>query len=505
MAAEITDTGVLIETLDQVEVGLNTEFFDEFGNAIDLSPQGYTGREIPIISRSIVQLQNLTADTITSLDIDSAQGRFLDNLGTLLDEPRKSATKSKVNAELTGAPNLDVGDKRVRYKRNDSLWRTPVGAVLGANGRLKTVLEAVETGVVQAFEDSTAQWVIVDEVSGWTFVESTADAIEGSPLETDPVFRERLKLAGKSSGVGTLPGVQRALRAVPGNVSARVLNNRNIAIPVNGVPGKRVEAVIEGGTDDDIGQAIIDSYGGTDGLTGSTEVSVPDAFGNPRIMRFTRLDRIDVIFKITVDTTGADSALPEDAASTMINVVADRTNALAEGVDVTPDDTEAVIRAAFESGAIPAGQVIVLIGLKSSGVVVPAPLVIQIRERARTTQGVQAGGVVGTETQTFGFIVTWQLQLNVDGGNVQQVTWAASDFADTGAATALEIATVINLQTTGLTSGSQNGALAFVSDTLGAASSITILPASTPALLTELGLTAGTFSGTDGDIEVTII
>ena len=504
MAAEITDQGVLIETLDQVETGLNSGFLDEFGNAIDLSPQGYTGREIPIFSRSVVQLQNLTAETITSLDLASAQGRFLDNIGTLLASPRKSATKSRVNATLTGAPNLDVGDKRVRYKRNDSLWRTPVGAVLGANGTLATVLEAVETGIVQAFEDSTAQWVIVDVVSGWTFVESTADAIEGVPLETDPVFRERLKLAGKSSGVGTLPGVQRALRAVAGNVSARVLNNRNVAIPENGVPGKSVEAVIEGGTDDDIGQAIIDSYGGTDGLVGLTEVNVLDALGNEQVMRFTRLDRVDVIFRITIDMTGAADPLPDDAASTTINAVAGRTNALAEGVDVTPDDTEAAVRASFDAGAIPANQVAVEIGLKG-GLLFPATLPIAVRERARTTPTVQAGQTIGTKAQTFDFFVTWVLDLNVDGGNVQQVTFTAADFANTGAATTLEIATVINNQTNGLTAGSQDGALALVSDTLGAASSITILGTTTAGLLTELGLTVGTFDGTDGDIEVVII
>lgn len=510
MAAQLTDDGPVIETLDQVENGLNSEFVDTFGNKIDLSPQGYTGREIPIIARSIAQLQNLTAETSQALNLDSAQGRQLDAAGVLLDEERNGAVRSTIPTTLFGLPGIAVGDRRVRYRRNDTVWRTPVNGtdglplVIGANGTVAATLAAVDTGPVEASQDGTGQWIIVDKVVGWTAVESVGDATLGTPVEGDPAYRSRLRLAGKSSGVGTEPGVQRGIFGVPGVISLRLENNRE-NFPVNGVPGKFSEAIVDGGDQTTIFQTLLNVYGGTDGFAGTLTGQALDAFGKSRTVKYTPVDRVDVVLDITIDTTGAELELPDNAEDTTISVTAERVNSLTEGADVQPDDIAGQIRAAFEGGTIPDGNILVLIGLKGGPPPVAAPFAITLRQRARTFASVQAAQVVGTQTQTFAFDVTWILGVAIDGGNVQLVTFSVGDFGTTAAATALEVATAINNGSTGLTAGSQNGAVTIASDTLGASSSVNITTNTSAGLLAALGFSLGAVFGSDGDIAVTII
>lgn len=512
MAISINDAGVLVDTLDTALAELSADFTNEFGSGpdgIDLSAQSYTGRQNPILAARDVALQQLLAELIGLFNLNNAQGRFLDFIGTLLGEPRLPAAKATVPAKLYGTPGFDVGDRRVRYVRNDTIWRAPAGTTIGGNGSVSVDLVADIAGMttsdgtaIEAFQDGSDQWVIIDTNPNFTAVESTADSTEGRAIEGDPDYRARLRVAGRGSDKATQPGVQRALQRVAG-ATARVDNNRGLSPNLNGVPGKSIEALVDGGTDAAVAQAILDSYSDTAGVFGTTAATAFDANGFPVTIRFTRIANIFVEWDITIDTTGAETPLPDDAESVVQQALSAYTNGLGFGLDVLPEEGESAIRSALPKGSIPQGNLTVLVGLKG-GLLGGTPVIITSRQRARTDPEPQSAEVLGTGTQPFDITAGWLLALAVDGGSVQEVTFVVSDFQVISAATALELATAINNRTSGIVAGTEQGALIIRSATAGAASSINITPTSTNALLTELGMTTGIVNGSDGDVAVAI-
>jgi flagellar hook protein FlgE len=102
-----------------------------------------------------------------------------------------------------------------------------------------------------------------------------------------------------------------------------------------------------------------------------------------------------------------------------------------------------------------------------------------------------AAQVAGGNGQPFVLANAQTMQVRVDGGTAQTVTFNAADYVAIGAATAAEVAAAINAQTTGLTASVSAGALVIDSDRTGPQSTLDVddgtgSPAATLGLGTAL-------------------
>lgn len=521
--ASVNGSGVQIDTLNAVLAALNAAFTSEFGSGadgIDLSPQSYTGRQNPIIARQIVSLQQLLVDVVSVINPNNASGRTLDFIGSLFSERRTPARRATVPARLYGTPGFLVGDRRARYRRNGTVWRAPLGLTIGATGSVDTDLIADVAGTqlvdgtpIEAWADGTDQWTIVDAAPLTFFgVESTGAYSAGAPVEQDPSYRERILLAGLSSGTGTEDGIRRAIARVAGT-DAIVDNNRGLFPNANGVPGKSTEVIFDTGAIGEVAQAIYDAFSDTNDWYGFTTATAyrRDDDGNldltqPVLVRLTQAERVLVLWDITINTAGAEVALPVDAVSLVQSALVTYTNTtLKIGRDVVPSEGAAVIRTALPVGTIPEGNLTVLVGLVGGPPPAATTIPITSRQRARTDSAAQSAEIVGTNVEPFNIVSGLVLQLAADGGTVQQVTMLVTDFQVISAATALEVATIINNRMTGFVAGSEAGALVIRSATAGAASSVNVGAGSSAGLLSTLGISFGAVSGNDGYVTVTIV
>lgn len=522
--AEVNDNGVLVDTLAEVLAELDADFLSEFGagpNGIDLSAASYTGRQNPIIARRIVETQQLAADVVSALNLNNAQGRFLDFIGTLFGEPRNPPTRATIPARLYGKPDFLVGDRRVRYRRNGTIWRVPLGVTIEAVGYVDTDLQADSTGTaltdgttIEAFQDGSDQWTIVDAAPLSFFgVESTGAYSAGTTVEGGPSYKARLEVAGRSSGTTTEDGIRRAIYRVAGS-DAKVDNNRENVVNANGVPAKHTEVIVDQGTDADVAQAIYDSFSDSNQWYGSTTATAyrrdPETGeldeSQPVEVAFTRAERIVIVWEIEIDTTGAEATLPANAASLVSTTVTTYTNTtLKIGFDVQPEEAAAAIRSALPTGSIPAGGLVVKAGILDGPAPATDAIVITSRQRARTDATPQSAEVVGTTEQPFDITAGDVLVLAVNGGASQSVTMELSDFAVISAATALEVATIINNRMTGFVAGVEGGALVIRSSSTGLSASVNVMAASSSDLLTALGLSTGVVNGNDGYVDVEIV
>ena len=397
----------------------------------------------------------------------------------------------------------------MRYLPTDTLWRTPPGLVIAANGQASTTLSAVVTGPLQALETGTEQWLIVDVTTDWDAVESTAEAIPGTDAESDDEARVRLQRSTAGLCGSTRPGILRALWGVPGVTSVQVWNNRTLLPNAVGVPAKSIESVVEGGSDDDVGLAILRSYNGTAGYAGTTTHTVTDTItlddGSTvdvtETVAWSRIERVDLLVEVTITILDAD-LLSADSRELVWSAVADWANGLDAGIDVYPEAIEAQVWDALPDGSI--SDVVALVSVKP-GVPAGAPIGLSIRQRTRTNPAPQQAQIVGTVLAPWNLTTGWQLVLSIDGGAPQALTVNVSDYLVISAATAIEVAAAFSAQLTGAVVGVDEGALTLTTDTAGSSSSIQIMATSSPSLLLTLGLVVGTTSGSAGDVTAVFV
>lgn len=512
MPIEKTEQGINLQTLGEKKAELLAAFLASFppsaGEAVDTSPDSYLGREVSIIAEQLIQGQTLTSALVTALDPRQAQGAFVDFHLSLQGSRRKRATRSTILAFCYGTPGLDIGDKRVQYLPTGTLWRTPIGTVIPANGIATVTLSSEDRGPIPANETDTSAWSIVDNVSGWTAVESIADATEGTDTESDKAGRDRVIASATSLLSGSRPAIERALRSLDGVASARVWNNRTMLPDVNGVPAKSIEAVVDGGSNADIGETLLRYANGTAGFAGTTtyEATIEEVdeegetYEITETVKWSPLQRRTIIYDVVL--TGLDTdLLPDDYESVVQNAVAVWTNALEADIDVYAEAAESEVWNALPPGSVSD----VAITLAIEGTALGAgPIDINIRQRAVTDPAAQPGFVQGTEVEPFDMNTSWELVVAVDDGADQTIGFSSGGFLIVSEATALEVAAEINRQIVGATASVNEGAVVITSDTNGEDSSIEILNLSSGDLLTELGLSVGTETGSEGDITVTL-
>jgi hypothetical protein len=86
----------------------------------------------------------------------------------------------------------------------------------------------------------------------------------GSPTESDASLRVRATVEAFSRGQGPLKAIESSIAKVPGNTFRRVWENTGHpdSFDANGIQGRSINIVVDGGLDDDIVQAILTSRGG---------------------------------------------------------------------------------------------------------------------------------------------------------------------------------------------------------------------------------------------------
>ncbi len=109
----------------------------------------------------------------------------------------------------------------------------------------------------------------------------------------------------------------------------------------------------------------------------------------------------------------------------------------------------------------------------------------------------------GSNTETFALSDGQTLTFGVNGGSVQTATFNTAEFVAIGAATALEVAAVINAETTGVQVDTSAGAVRITTDRLGTAASIDTFGGTAAAALGFSGSEAG--SGDVADISAVTV
>lgn len=205
---------------------------------------------------------------------------------------------------------------------------------IGDGGTVTTSATCQTIGEITASQYSLTN--IQTPTSGWTLVTNEVAAVPGLPVETDSLLRIRQALSTELPSLTELEGTMGAIAIVPGVTRYKVYENPTGATGTdpNGydLPAHSITCVVEGGSDNAVGQAIYENRGLGCKTNGTTTVDFTDTYGIVTPISFYRPSYVPIFIDITVKKlTGYSTAVGTAIIAALVTYL----NSLAIGEELT--------------------------------------------------------------------------------------------------------------------------------------------------------------------------
>lgn len=271
-----------------------------FGADVDLSDYSPLGQWVKLLAYREAETSELIEAVYNSADVDRAEGVSLDyavkfkGITRFAERPAYLENLTLlVDPGLTIEPGLLVGTlggiqfftlETVTDSDND-------GIVIAA-------IEAIEPGAIGNVPANTINEILTPR-SGINSVYNSTKLAGGQDRETDAELRNRYKATtgenGTPDGIAT-----KLMNNVAGVRAALVIDNVEDVEDADGRPAHSFEAIVLGGSIDDIGAMLLQVKPVGIRAYGSETVIVKDKAGNDQIIGFSYATKKDIYVKITL-------------------------------------------------------------------------------------------------------------------------------------------------------------------------------------------------------------
>lgn len=259
----------------------------------------------------LFEIDNVIDSTIYTIDVngtlytfDSGIGATAESIIIGLGTAFNLADHSFID-NLDGSAQILVDDSTTEFSFLEDSNMVTVSST--RNGQFSGVVTGANSLPAQTLN------IIATPISGWLSVNNILTGTTGSDQETDQELRIRTRTAQRALGRGTDEAIKGRMLVLEDVTNAIVVSNRTLAT-VDSRPPKSFEAVVVGGTDEDVANELwlsqpagIESYG-------NTTVIVKDSEDNNQTINFSRPESIIVWIEISL-TLYSEELFPVDGLS----------------------------------------------------------------------------------------------------------------------------------------------------------------------------------------------
>jgi len=331
--AGLTDQGFVTKRLADLLTDLQTAARGKWGDGVNLDADGELGMMIGLVADALSTVWGALQALYDAFNPANAQGTALGNLADLRGLIRQPATHSTAPVLCTGTVGVVIQVDKLVADDQGNQWRVVNDAItIGGGGTGTGTVQCTESGSIEAL-DGTID-AIVTPVSGWTAVESTADAEPGDDVETDAELLERMRTA--KQGTTTLDGIITKLaKLLTEATHVDGVENATDTVDGDGRPAHSVEIVLAPDTldTDDVAAALWVCKGAGTNTHGTTSDTATDVKGRTHTLSWTWVSEIKIKAEITLEV---DADYPADGDDQVADLVVAFIEALDVGEDVTP-------------------------------------------------------------------------------------------------------------------------------------------------------------------------
>lgn len=330
----VDSTGLHIPTYNDILEDMITSMKQIYGDDLYLDNSSPDYQLLSIFALKQSDTLQAMAYAYNARSPETAIGTSLDSVVKLNGIKRKAASKSTCQVKITGTPFTQIVDGAVR-DRAGLTWDLPSSVVIDSSGTTYTVATCRTAGAVSALAGDITQ--IETPTYGWVSVTNEVAAVLGNAQETDAQLRERQTISTANPSQTMLDGTKGAIAALK-NVSRYAVyeNDTNVSSVTDdnpyGLPAHSVTCVVEGGTDEDVAEAIFLHKGIGCYTNGDVEVQYTDQNDHINRVRFFRPVYKDIFVKVVLKKyTGYISTMTVKVREAVYNYLA----ALTIGSDVS--------------------------------------------------------------------------------------------------------------------------------------------------------------------------
>jgi uncharacterized phage protein gp47/JayE len=352
----LTDDGFVPKTTEIARDSMNTRLREQFGASLDLSDQDPLGFVVGLVAAELGECWEVTEDVNAAQTREGATGAALDDIGLLTGTFRPEARPSEVTLTLTGTPTTNVpANRQAETASTGVVFETQAAAVIAATtawvpttayvvGNRRTNASRVylcitagtsagsggPTTTAADITDNTVHWrylgegtgnvdvealctvdgpsvalsgditVIVTPVGGWSSVINILDAVEGANEAEDEEYRLLQEIDLAAAGSSSVDAIREALLEIAGVTAVKLFVNNEDATDPDGVPPHAIEALVRGGANQDIWNALLENVAAGVETYGSVIGTATDSEGNDHEMAFSRPTDVNIYVDVTL-------------------------------------------------------------------------------------------------------------------------------------------------------------------------------------------------------------
>lgn len=267
MVSTLDTTGLTIESLAGIIAELVAGMQGIYGSDINVNSNSPDGQMINLYAQSVIDQLELLQTTVNSFSLLTAFGTLLDQRVSLIGIQRKQGTYTQTPVDVTvtqactlvGQDALASNPNAVVFTAADSngnqyqLVTTQTPGMAGTN---TYIFQAVDIGLIQIIAN-TITTIVTSQIGVQSVNNSTVVGVsEGVDEENDAQLRIRAAQSFALAATGPADAVEAALLAYPEVVDALVIENAGATPDSYSTPAHSIWAIVRGGTDAEIGQAI---------------------------------------------------------------------------------------------------------------------------------------------------------------------------------------------------------------------------------------------------------
>ncbi|EAP9196675.1 hypothetical protein E8A45_23180 [Salmonella enterica] len=297
LSATVTAQGISAPDYQTILDKLTSYFRQIYGSDAYLEPDSKDGQMVALWALSVHDANNTAITVYNSFSPTTAQTAALSSNVKINGITRKIATNSTADLLLTGTAGTTITNGSARDK-NGIIWNFPASVTIGVDGTMLVTATCASSGAVAALAGTIT--TINTPTRGWTSVTNPAAAAVGAPAETDAELRIRQGQSVAIPSMTPFEGVDGAIANIAGVTRHKLYENDTGKTDGNGLPPHSISAIVDGGDVTEIARTIRGNKGQGVRTWGKTSVTVPDKYGNPHIISFSRPTDVPVYGKITL-------------------------------------------------------------------------------------------------------------------------------------------------------------------------------------------------------------
>jgi uncharacterized phage protein gp47/JayE len=341
MSASVDSTGLNIETYSTIFNTLVDLYASAFGNTdiqrerIRNNLESVAGNILRILAEQIYENQEALLDVYNAQGF-YASGAALDKVVALLGVTRLGELQSECTVTATGvAATVLANGIRASSSEDGTTWEVIDGPyTIGGGGTVTVTLQCTTDG--EANVDSGTVWTILSPTAGLTSFTAATQTITGNDAETDAELRERAQQEAFRRGTNTFEAIEAAVAEVEGVTYVRCYQNDALTEDDDGIPGKAIWVITEGGDADEVREAIANSKPGGIQAHGTELGNVDLGSGRVVPIGFDYVTTQEIDVTVVLTTYSSEELAPADVTTQVGQVITDYLDALEIGQDVLP-------------------------------------------------------------------------------------------------------------------------------------------------------------------------